>query len=139
MWDMLSRSIHVLNPRSGPYGYNQGKKERHDLIVSRLHDALFHCFSVFFASWPIKKDNWGTMYPRIVDTKLSRDESAFVSLQIIRYYDGDKLHLPLTKLNTSKMKCMALHECMKLQGIISTIVGDVLWNALAPADTFEDF
>uniref|UniRef100_A0ACD5UE08 Uncharacterized protein n=1 Tax=Avena sativa TaxID=4498 RepID=A0ACD5UE08_AVESA len=68
MWDMLSRVIHVLDPRSGPYGYNGGKKERHELIASRLHDALFNCLSEFFAGWPIMKDGWETMFPRITDT-----------------------------------------------------------------------
>jgi hypothetical protein len=72
MWDMLACTIHVLDARCGPYGYNLGKKERHELIVDRLHDALFDCYSEFFAGWPIKKSQWGTNFPMIVDTYYKR-------------------------------------------------------------------
>jgi hypothetical protein len=72
MWDMIYRFIHVLDPRCGPYGYNQAKKDRHELVASRLHDALYDCLSEYFASWPVQKEGWGTKFQRLVDTNFSR-------------------------------------------------------------------
>jgi hypothetical protein len=72
MWDMVSRDIHVLDPRCGPYGHTQVKKDRHELIASRLHDSMFECFHEFFAGWPIQKTEWGTKFPRIANTNYSR-------------------------------------------------------------------
>ena len=72
MWDMVSRCIHVLDPRSGRYGYNEQRKERHELISSRLHESLFNCFDEYFAGWPVPRNNWQTKYPLIFDTIYSR-------------------------------------------------------------------
>jgi hypothetical protein len=80
---MASRDIHVLDPRCGPYGYNQGKKDRHELVASCLHDALFQCFHEFFAGWPIKKTDWGTKFQRIADTNYSR--SVLVRFKFVYY------------------------------------------------------
>lgn len=62
MWDMLGRLIHVLDPCSGPNGIIELNKQRHKLISSRLHDALFRCLNEFFAGWPTQKDDWGAKF-----------------------------------------------------------------------------
>uniref|UniRef100_A0ACD5ZY10 Uncharacterized protein n=1 Tax=Avena sativa TaxID=4498 RepID=A0ACD5ZY10_AVESA len=107
VWDMLGRAIHVLDPRAGTFGYSQGKKEHHELIVARLHDALFSSFTELFAGWPIQKSGWGTTFPRITDTNFSRGESAFAALHILMYYDGERLRAPLTKFSVSKTRSTA--------------------------------
>lgn len=67
MWDMLARTIHVLDLQADPE-----QKECHEYIAFRLHEAMFQCLNEFFAGWPIKKERFTTTYPKIVDTKFDR-------------------------------------------------------------------
>jgi hypothetical protein len=72
MWDMVAKVTHVLDPLAGARGPSSERKEMHEWVSSRLHDALFECFAEFFAGWPTAKDNWGKIYPKIVDTTFTR-------------------------------------------------------------------
>lgn len=128
VWDMLSRIIHIIDPASGPGGCTAEQKERHELIASRLHDALFQCLHDFFAGWPTSKDNWSTKYPLFLDNSFSRQETGLCVMHIMRYHDGEKLRFPLTKNNLSVTKKAAMQEAMKLQGNQSSLPADAIWQ-----------
>lgn len=98
IWDMLTRVINVFDPAGGPQGCTADQQERHELIASRLHDALFGGFHDFYAGWPTPKESWTTIFPRFLDTTVSREESGICALDIIRYHDDDKIRIRITKL-----------------------------------------
>nr|XP_051205125.1 uncharacterized protein LOC127318693 [Lolium perenne] len=140
MWDMVAKVTHVLDPLAGARGPSSERKEMHEWVSSRLHDALFECFAEFFAGWPTAKDNWGKIYPKIVDTTFTRYESGLAILHLLRYYDGEKLISPITKRNLHKTRLASLHELMKLRENRSPLAGDALWAVLAPSQfSFGDF
>lgn len=60
-------------------------------------------------------------------------------MHVIRYHDGEKLHIPITKNNITKTKKFFLQEVMKLQANSSSLPADALWSVHAPSDGFEDF
>lgn len=72
IWDMLSRIIHIIDPATGPRGCNADQKDRHELIASRLHDALFLRLNDYFAGWPTPKENWTTKYPLLMQNPVTR-------------------------------------------------------------------
>lgn len=139
IWDMLTRVIQVFDPSVGHKGCTQDQQARHELIASRLHDALFGCLNDLHAGWPTPKDNWSTIFPRFLDTTISRDETGICVMHIIRYHDGEKLHIPITKNNLAKTKKYILQEVMKLQGNSFSLPADALWSVHARSDGFEDF
>lgn len=75
IWDMVTSTIHVLDPMSGPSGCTPSVKARHEAAVSILHDGLFTCLTEFFSGWPVDKANWCTKYQRVADTLISRKDS----------------------------------------------------------------
>lgn len=135
---MLTRVIHVFDPAGGPQGCTADQQERHELIASRLHDALFGCFHDFYTGWPTPKESWTTIFPRFLDTTVSRDESGICALHIIRYHDGDKIRIPITKNTLTKTKKSALQDVLKLQGNRSSLPADAIWSVFAASDGFED-
>lgn len=84
MWDMLQRVIHIIAPSVGGGVWNAEQKERHELIASRLHDALFQCLEDFFAVWPTPKENWSTKFPQLFDTAFTREETGYCVMHTIR-------------------------------------------------------
>lgn len=41
--------------KSSPQGPTRERKDRHEFVSSRLHDALFDCFNEFFVRWPKRR------------------------------------------------------------------------------------
>lgn len=129
IWDMLSRIIHIIDPGAGPRGCNADQKDRHELIASRLHDALFLRLNDYFAGWPTPKENWTTKYPLLMQNPVTREESGLCVMHIIRYHDGEKARNALTKNTLAVTRLCAIQETMKLQGNQSSLPADALWVA----------
>uniref|UniRef100_A0ACD5TPJ8 Uncharacterized protein n=1 Tax=Avena sativa TaxID=4498 RepID=A0ACD5TPJ8_AVESA len=146
MWDMVSGSIHVLDPLSGLQGPTPRKLSL-KFVSAGLHDTLFNCLNEYFAGlneyfagWPKKLDNWGIIYLNIVDTKFTRVESGLSILHLLRYYDDERLKFPIKKNNLDETRLDTLHEIMKLHDNHSPLPVDVMWDALAPSQyIFRDF
>uniref|UniRef100_A0A8R7R758 Uncharacterized protein n=1 Tax=Triticum urartu TaxID=4572 RepID=A0A8R7R758_TRIUA len=138
LWDMVATEVHILDPLSSPSGCTPEVRAMHEAAVSILHDGLFKCISEFFSGWPVSKENWTTKYPRVADTLFSREDSAVCVLHLLRFYNGSKATVPLTKNNIDRMRLHLFHETFKLQGNKSSVPPDVMWNILAPDDIADE-
>ncbi|VAI79849.1 unnamed protein product [Triticum turgidum subsp. durum] len=123
LWDMVATEVHVLDPLSGPSGCTPEVRAMHEAAVSILHDGLFKCISEFFSGWPIS---------------YCREDSAVCVLHLLRFYNGSKGTVPLTKNNIDRMRLHLFHETFKLQGNKSSVPPDVMWNILAPDDIADE-
>ncbi|KAF7003202.1 hypothetical protein CFC21_018562 [Triticum aestivum] len=130
MWDMMSRKLHVLDPLIRGDGPSEAKKGKLEMIVWKLHHALFECLNEYYVGWPTQGSQWVTKYPVVAEESFTRDETGGCVLHAIRHYDGSKLKIPLTKYNADKTKRQALHECLKLRGNSSKLVHDAFWTAV---------
>ncbi|XBH92970.1 hypothetical protein VPH35_083988 [Triticum aestivum] len=115
IWDMVTSTIHVLDPMSGPSGCTPSVKARHEAAISILHDRLFTCLTEFFSGWPY-----------IALAAFHREDSAVCVLHLLRHFDGKKSRVPLTKF--------AFYELFRLQGNKSSVPADIMWRILAPPE-----
>ncbi|XBJ25178.1 hypothetical protein VPH35_002891 [Triticum aestivum] len=120
IWDMVTSTIHVLDPMSGPSGCTPSVKARHEAAISILHDGLFTCLTEFFSGWPVDKAKW--------------EDSAVCVLLLLKHFDGKKCRVPLTKANIDRTRQFAFYELFRLQGNKSFVPADIMWRILAPLE-----
>lgn len=134
-WDMIKRFITVIDPLYTRQCPQPPTQQRDEIIAWKLHYALFHCLNEYYAGWPTSKGGWTVKFMPVSDNIVTRDETGACIIHIARQFDGEKLKLPITKHNIAKVNREAVHQCMKLQGKLSSLAGDALWHVLAPSDS----
>ncbi|KAF7003904.1 hypothetical protein CFC21_019175 [Triticum aestivum] len=75
MWDMMSRKLHVLDPLIRGEGPHDATRDKLEMVVWKLHHALFQCLNEYYAGWPTQDGQWATKYPVIAQETFSRDET----------------------------------------------------------------
>ena len=72
MWDMMSRKLHVLDPLIRGEGPHDATRDKLEMVVWKLHHALFQCLNEYYAGWPTQDGQWATKYPVIAQETFSR-------------------------------------------------------------------
>ncbi|XBH54308.1 hypothetical protein VPH35_076642 [Triticum aestivum] len=135
IWDMVTSTIHVLDPMSGSSGCTPSVKARHEAAVSIFHDGLFTCLTEFFSGWPPGPHlAYITITHYITAAAIHREDSAVCVLHLLRHFDGKKSRVPLTKANIDKTRQFAFYELFRLQGNKSSVPADIMWGILAPPE-----
>ena len=97
--------INLLSSKKCPHPPTQQLDE---IIAWKLHYALFHCRTEYYAGWPASKEGWTVKFLAFAETKFPREKFSACVDHIVRQFDGDNLKLPITKHNISKSKHDAL-------------------------------
>lgn len=72
MWDMMSRKLHLLDPLIRGDGPSEAKKGKLEMIVWKLHHALFECLNEYYVGWPTQGSQWVTKYPVVAEESFTR-------------------------------------------------------------------
>lgn len=96
-WDMVTRLMTIIDPMYTKKCPSPPNRQRDEIIAWKLHHALFHCLTEYYAGWPVRKDGWTVNFPAFTDTIFTRDETGTCVVHIARQFDGEKLKLPLSK------------------------------------------
>ncbi|XBI42670.1 hypothetical protein VPH35_107526 [Triticum aestivum] len=117
-WDMLSKTIYILDATSG---LTSQLKKTHEIVADKLHVALFACILNFFGKWHVDCSNWKKKFPFLTTSLFPKNESGVCSIHLARHFNGTSLEEILTHDGLFRERGFLLHQILLIKGNISNL------------------
>lgn len=84
-WDMVTRLMTVINPLYTKKCPHPPTQQLDEIRAWKLHYALFHCLTEYYAGWPASKEGWTLKFPAFAETKFTRYYSRYLFFCVLTY------------------------------------------------------